>query len=63
VATVRRWRATFAAGGLAAPLEADIGAWTKQWNTDPKPFVWTKTAEEILESLAKYCRRISDARH
>jgi hypothetical protein len=32
-----------------------------QWNDDPKPFVWTKTAEEILESLAKYCRRISGA--
>jgi hypothetical protein len=30
-------------------------------NADPKPFVWTKTAEEILESLAKYCRRISGA--
>jgi transposase len=44
-------------------LEADIRAWMKNWNSDPKPFVWTKTAEEILESLAKYCRRISDAEH
>jgi transposase len=42
-------------------LENDIRAWMDQWNTDPKPFVWTKTAEEILESLAKYCRRISGA--
>jgi transposase len=42
-------------------LEADIRTWMQQWNTDPKPFVWTKTAEEILESLAKYCRRISGA--
>jgi transposase len=40
-------------------LENDIRAWMQQWNADPKPFVWTKTAEEILESLAKYCRRIS----
>ena len=39
-------------------LEADIRTWMQQWNSDPKPFVWTKTAEEILESLAKYCRRI-----
>jgi hypothetical protein len=39
-------------------LEKDIRAWMDQWNDDPKPFVWTKTAEEILESLAKYCRRI-----
>ncbi|MGN9847558.1 IS630 family transposase [Nonomuraea sp. H19] len=42
-------------------LEKDIRAWMDQWNEDPKPFVWTKTAEEILESLAKYCRRISGA--
>ena len=44
-------------------LEGDIRTWMKNWNSDPKPFVWTKTAEEILESLAKYCRRISDAEH
>jgi len=44
-------------------LEADIRTWMQQWNSDPKPFVWTKTADEILESLAKYCRRISDAGH
>jgi hypothetical protein len=30
-------------------------------NTHPRPFQWTKTAEEILESLARYCRRISGA--
>jgi len=23
-------------------LEADLRAWTKTWNTDPKPFIWTK---------------------
>ncbi|MBG0829897.1 IS630 family transposase [Planomonospora sp. ID67723] len=44
-------------------LEKDIRAWMDQWNDDPKPFVWTKSAEEILESLAKYCRRISGAGH
>src|SRR6266542_2451416 len=26
-------------------LEADIRNWVKGWNADPKPFVWTKTAE------------------
>lgn len=26
----------------------------QQWNQDPKPFVWIKTADEILASLAKY---------
>jgi transposase len=40
-------------------LEADIRAWTDTWNQDPRPFIWTKTAEEILDSLAKYLARIS----
>jgi transposase len=44
-------------------LEADIRAWIRIWNADPRPFVWKKTAEEILDSLARYCRRISDAGH
>ncbi len=28
-------------------LERDIRAWVSAWNDDPKPFVWTKTAEQI----------------
>ena len=44
-------------------LEKDIRDWIADWNTHPRPFIWTKTAEEILESLAKYCRRISGACH
>jgi len=44
-------------------LEADIRAWIATWNQDPKPFVWTKTADEILGSLARYCQRISGAGH
>ncbi|WP_329081388.1 MULTISPECIES: IS630 family transposase [unclassified Streptosporangium] len=44
-------------------LEKDIRDWISQWNDNPRPFVWKKTAEEILESLARYCRRISDAGH
>jgi transposase/DNA-binding CsgD family transcriptional regulator len=44
-------------------LEADIRAWIETWNQDPRPFVWTKTAEEILSSLPRYCQRISDAGH
>ena len=38
-------------------LEADVRDWIQQWNTDPRPFVWKKTAEEILESLARYLQR------
>jgi transposase len=32
-------------------------------NRSPKPFTWTKTADEILQTLARYCRRISDSGH
>jgi hypothetical protein len=32
-------------------------------NADPKPFVWTKTADEILESVARYCQRTTDSHH
>ena len=44
-------------------LENDIRAWITDWNTHPRPFLWTKTAEEILDSLARFCRRTSDAGH
>ena len=44
-------------------LEADIRNWIEHWNEDPKPFAWTKTAEEILNSLAKYLTRISGGEH
>ena len=44
-------------------LEADIRGWVKNWNEAPKPFVWTKTAEQILDSLGRLCERISDAGH
>ncbi len=44
-------------------LERDVRAWIENWNEDPRPFIWKKTAEEILDSLAKYIARISGARH
>ena len=44
-------------------LERDIRAWIADWKTHPRPFVWTKTAEEILDSLARLCARISGAEH
>ncbi|HEY0541049.1 MAG TPA: IS630 family transposase [Actinoallomurus sp.] len=44
-------------------LENDIRAWIKAWNADPKPFIWTKTADEILERLASYLDRIPGAGH
>jgi transposase len=44
-------------------LEADITAWAEHWNADPRPYVWTKTGDEILANLARYCQRISDSGH
>ncbi len=44
-------------------LERDVREWIKNWNDDPRPFAWTKTADEILNSLAKYLARISGAGH
>jgi hypothetical protein len=44
-------------------LEADIRPWVATWNEHPRPFIWSKTAEEILDSLARYLRRISGAEH
>jgi transposase len=44
-------------------LNADIRTWIDTWNDDPKPFVWTKTADQILASIARYCERINASRH
>jgi len=44
-------------------LNADIRAWIAAWNEAPRPFVWTKTADEILDSIARYCNRINESRH
>jgi transposase len=44
-------------------LNTDIRAWIQTWNDDPKPFVWTKTADQILESIRRYCNRINESRH
>jgi transposase len=44
-------------------LNADIRRWIETWNNDPRPFVWTKTADQILESIARYCTRINESRH
>lgn len=46
-----------------AALEKDVREWIKNWNDNPKPFTWTKTADEILNSLAKYMSKISGAGH
>ena len=44
-------------------LEADVRGWINGWNADPKPFLWTKTADQILDTLSAYRGRINDSRH
>ncbi len=39
-------------------LENDIREWIATWNNNPRPFTWTKTADEILNSLADYLAKL-----
>jgi transposase len=39
-------------------LENDIREWIATWNDHPRPFTWTKTADEILNSLADYLAKV-----
>ena len=44
-------------------LETSINEWVDTWNENPRPFVWRKTADEILDNLAQFCGSISDSGH
>ena len=44
-------------------LESDIRKWVTGWNENPKPFIWTKPAEQILESLKRLLQRTNGAGH
>ncbi|MHB8501064.1 MAG: IS630 family transposase, partial [Candidatus Acidiferrales bacterium] len=44
-------------------LEQAIRTYIETTNAWPKPFVWTKTADEILASVACFCKRTSDSGH
>ena len=39
-------------------LAADITAWVQAWNENPTPFIWHKTADEIIERLGRYCNQV-----
>jgi transposase len=43
-------------------LENDIREWIATWNENPRPFTWTKTAGEILNSLADYLAKLGTSR-
>jgi transposase len=44
-------------------LQKDIRDWLTSWNDNPRPFTWTKTADEIYERLNSYLQRIPGAGH
>ena len=44
-------------------LNADVEDWIGNWNEDPKPYVWVKTADQILEKLTGYCNAINASGH
>ena len=44
-------------------LEDAIRLYLKVHNEDPKPFVWIKTADQILANIARFCLRTSKAGH
>jgi transposase len=46
-----------------AHLADVVIAWAETWNDNPRPFVWRKTADEILQNLARYCQRITNSGH
>ena len=44
-------------------LERAIRDYLNTYNKNPKAFVWTKSADEIFASLARFCKRTSDSGH
>jgi hypothetical protein len=46
-----------------AELKTAIEAWLASWNENPRPFIWTKTADQILDTIASHCRRINASGH
>jgi transposase len=44
-------------------LETTIRNYINAHNDEPKPFIWTKTADEILASVARFCQRTLETGH
>lgn len=67
---VERWFATLTEKQIrrgvhrsTAELERAIESYLEISNADPQPFIWTKTADEIFASIARFCERISETPH
>ncbi|GHG00552.1 hypothetical protein GCM10017667_34700 [Streptomyces filamentosus] len=44
-------------------LKKALEDWIKVWNAQARPFRWTKTADQILDRICRYCDRISEPGH
>ena len=60
---LQRRALTRAAFASTDALETALHAYVAATNAAPKPFVWTKTADEILAFVKRYCRRTSLSDH
>jgi len=67
---VERWFATLTEKQIrrgthrsTRQLEQAIRSYLDTYNSDPKPFVWSKSADDILASIERFCLRISNSPH
>ena len=67
---VERWFATLTQKQIrrgthrsTRQLEDAIRQYLDTYNTDPQPFTWTKSADDILASIERFCLRTSNSRH
>ena len=67
---VERWFATLTERRIrrgsyrsTRELETVIKEYLEVNNGSPKPFVWTKSADDILASIARFCTRIPHSGH
>jgi transposase len=44
-------------------LTTTLEDWIKTWNSNARPFTWTKTADQIIDRICRYCSRISGPGH
>jgi hypothetical protein len=44
-------------------LTTALEDWIRLWNEDARPFTWTKTADQIIDRICRYCSRISGPAH
>jgi transposase len=44
-------------------LTTALENWIKIWNSNARPFTWTKTADQIIDRICRYCSRISEPAH